>query len=894
MAKSMGWVGRVAGVVAVMAASIAAPMVASATPSAGGRSAAKEVTVVDSCATPPEGQLRCFAERVVTVGGAIVPAVAPSGFGPSDLLSAYNASPTGGVGRTIAIVDAYDDPNAETDLATYRTQYGLGDCTTANGCFKKVNQNGSSSSYPAANAGWAEEIALDLDMASAMCRQCNILLVEATSATTANLGTAVNRAVTMGATVVSNSYGGSEYSGETSDDTNYFKHPGVPITVSSGDNGYGVEYPASSPWVTSVGGTSLVRDSGTTRGWSETVWNRSGGGPGSGCSAYETKPTFQADAGCAKRTVADISAVADPGTGVAVYHTYGGDPGWLVFGGTSVAAPLVGGLYALAKAPEATRYPNSFAYSNPGALNDVTVGNNIVNGGVSCGTYLCTAGVGYDGPTGLGTPNGLGALQATVPGAPTAATATGGVAQATVSWTAPANDGGAGVTAYVVTPYIGAVAKPASTFLSTATTQTITGLTSGSTYTFKVHAVNTTGAGPDSAASNAIVVGGTLPSAPAFLSSSAGTSGNGQATVSWWPANGNGSPITKYIVTPYIGGVAQVPQTFNSAANSDVVTGLTNGTSYTFTVQAVTAAGTGPASNMSPALLVGLPSAPAFLTSSAGTSGNGQATVTWWPSNGNGSAITKYIVTPYVGGVAQAPQTFNSSSNSAVVTGLTNGTTYTFKVQGGNAVGTGPASNMSPALKVGLPTAPAFLTSSAGTSGNGQATVNWWPANGNGSPITGYIVTPYVGGVAQAPQTFNSSSNSAVVTGLTNGTTYTFKVQGVNAVGTGALSNMSPALKVGLPTAPAFLTSSAGTPGNGQATVKWWPASGNGSALTGYIVTPYIAGVAQAPQTFNSPVNSAVVTGLTNGTTYTFKVQAINTVGTGPSSNMSPALLVGP
>jgi subtilase family serine protease len=339
------------------------------------------------------------------------PATLPDGTGylPADLQAAYgtSASAGNGTGLTVAIVDAYDDPNAESDLTAYRQANGLAPCTTANGCFKKVNQNGVVGSYPQANRGWAEEISLDLDMVSAVCQHCNILLVEAASNSFANLGTAVNRAATMGAVAISNSYGGNEFSTETSADNSYFNHPGVAITASSGDSGYGVEYPAASPKVVAVGGTSLAR-SGSA--FTETAWN----GAGSGCSAYEAKPAWQSDPSCAKRAVADVSAVADPSTGVWVYDTYG-DPGWEVFGGTSVASPIIASVYALAYAGPGTGQPASYPYAAPGSLHDVVGGSN-----GSCSVfYLCNGIAGYDGPTGLGTPNTTAAFSASAPPLPT-------------------------------------------------------------------------------------------------------------------------------------------------------------------------------------------------------------------------------------------------------------------------------------------------------------------------------------------------------------------------------------------------------------------------------------------------------------------------------------------
>ncbi|WP_456243101.1 carboxypeptidase regulatory-like domain-containing protein [Streptomyces chiangmaiensis] len=377
---------------------------------AGAAPSPTDTRVEHLCSTPKPGEFGCFALRRTPAQGArthLANGDTPSGFGPADLQSAYNLSADGGAGRTVAIVDAFDDPTAEADLAVYRAQYGLPPCTTANGCFTKVSQRGGTD-YPAADAGWAGEISLDLDMVSAAAPNAKILLVEADDASFEALGTAVNQAVAMGAKYVSNSYGTEYEEGDGEDPSEvtamdaYYNHPGVAMLVSSGDSGYGVSYPAASQYVTAVGGTSLVKDSGTARGWSESVW----GGAGSGCSQYEPKPSFQQDTGCANRAVADVSAVADPNTGVAVYQTYGAD-GWAVYGGTSASAPIIASVYAAAGEPTAGTYPNSYPYLNPSALNDVTAGS---NGGCDP-SYLCSAQAGYDGPTGLGTPNGPDAFR---------------------------------------------------------------------------------------------------------------------------------------------------------------------------------------------------------------------------------------------------------------------------------------------------------------------------------------------------------------------------------------------------------------------------------------------------------------------------------------------------
>lgn len=331
----------------------------------------------------------------------------PAGYGPTDLHNAYSlpglaAGDTTGTGQTVAIVDAYNDPTAESDLGVYRSQYGLSPCTTANGCFRKVNQTGGTT-MPATNASWAQEISLDIDMVSAVCPNCHILLVEANTASFADLSTAVDTAASLGANAISNSYGGTESATSVSYDSHY-NHAGVAITASSGDSGYGTQSPASGASVVAVGGTNLT--AGT---WAETAWASAG----SGCSGYNAMPSWQSGviSGCTKRGEADVSAVADPNTGVAVYDStpYNGSSGWLVFGGTSVASPVIASVFGLA-ANAATVMSGgssaSYVYAHAaGNLKDVTSGSN-----GACGTAVCNAGTGWDGPTGLGTPKGLGAF----------------------------------------------------------------------------------------------------------------------------------------------------------------------------------------------------------------------------------------------------------------------------------------------------------------------------------------------------------------------------------------------------------------------------------------------------------------------------------------------------
>ncbi len=358
------------------------------------------------CPPPTKTRMSCMSAIVPTEDGN--PVLGPSfegsgelgGFSPADLRSAYNLPAEGGEGQKVAITIAYDDPNAESDLKIYREHYGLPECSEKNGCFEKVNGKGETKNYPAPEAGWAVETSLDLDMVSAACPKCHILLVEAQGPYDEYLFPAVEEAAKKSATVISDSWDGFEFSEETSWD-HYLKHPGIPVLFASGDNGYNIKYPASSPEVIAVGGTTLKKDK-STRGWSEAAWS----GSGSGCSLYEAKPTWQKDAGCAKRTVADAAAVASPATPVSVYDSYGQNEGerWLLVGGTSASSPLMAGVEAVSSSAfRAVGAEAFYGAGKGGELFDVTEGRNKTQ---PCGTYLCEGVAGYDGPTGEGTPNG--------------------------------------------------------------------------------------------------------------------------------------------------------------------------------------------------------------------------------------------------------------------------------------------------------------------------------------------------------------------------------------------------------------------------------------------------------------------------------------------------------
>jgi subtilase family serine protease len=348
--------------------------------------------------TPAVGHATCFAKGLVNSKGVIPQATQPltTALSPAQLQAAYGiAGATGG--GTVAIVDAYGYPNLERDLSIYRSYYGMPACTTANGCLRVIDQNGGTS-LPRTDLGWSQEQALDVDAVSATCPNCHIVVVEAKTASFANLGAAVNTAAKQGVVAISNSYGG----GDLPDSTygSYYNHAGIAITASTGDSGYqGASYPASSTYVTAVGGTTL-KMSGTTR-VSETVWS----GAGSGCSTSNTAVAPSSfNTGCAKRAMADVSAAADPNTGgLSTYSpTSNRSSTWSQWGGTSESSPIIAAVYALAGGG----YSNATPYAHASSLNDITSGSN----GSCPTTQWCNARAGWDGPTGLGTPNGTGAF----------------------------------------------------------------------------------------------------------------------------------------------------------------------------------------------------------------------------------------------------------------------------------------------------------------------------------------------------------------------------------------------------------------------------------------------------------------------------------------------------
>jgi len=510
--------------------------------------------------------------------------------------------------------------------------------------------------------------------------------------------------------------------------------------------------------------------------------------------------------------------------------------------------------------------------SNPGGITATGTLSPIIVTGLTNGTaytftVTATNAVGTGFPSGPSTP----VTPDTVPGAPTAVTATAGNALATVIFTPPASNGGSVITGYTVTSNTGDGTDANAG--STSTFHIVTGLTNGNLYTFTVTATNAAGTGPPSSPSNGVTptAPATAPGAPAGVSA---TAGNSHATVSFTPpASNGGSAITGYTVTSNPPG--GVDANAGTTSTTHFVAQLTNGTTYTFTVTATNTAGTGPPSGASnPVTPATVPGAP---TGVSATPGNTLATVSFTPPASNGgSAITGYTVTsnpPVPGG---APLT--GTGSPITVTGLTNGTAYTFTVTATNAVGTGPASGDStPVIPATAPGAPTGVSAKAGYS---MATVSFTPpASNNGSPVTGYTVTSNNGDGTDADA--GTALTTHVVTGLTNGTAYTFTVSATNADGTGPASSPSNSVTPkATPTVPSAPLMQSATAGDSQAQVFFTPpVSNGGSAITGYTVISSPGSIKAKGSA--SPIT---VTGLTNGTDYTFSVTATNKVGTGPSS----------
>src|SRR5579884_57319 len=637
----------------------------------GSGSSGSTPAVAHACGNVSPGYARCHAVQLLhpssdwhpgPSGGApasagaspsSTPAPPSSGYYPGDLQSAYGLASAaasfaaGPSAPTVAIVDAYNDPNAVADLTAYRTSLsqatdpntGQPDgsipplCTSgpAPGCdtFTEVNQSGGTS-LPSGNTGWSEEISLDLDMVSAVCPACNITLVEASTNSFSNLMAAVSYAKSLKPAAVTNSYGGSEWSSESSYNGTYSyvaanSSSGTPptaVTAATGDSSYGTEFPATAPGTTAVGGTSLSYSGfGSTLAWApQTVWyNSSSSGAGAGCSSYESLPSWQALAGvynnsgiCNGRQIGDVSAVADPYTGVAVYDTYGLS-GWSVFGGTSASTQIIGAVYALA-AGTATMAPAPSAFYTDTSTNHATgstTGLVPVTSGSdgSCGNYLCNAAdalsSGYNGPAGLGTPSGVGAFTSAPPAPPAGSLS---FSPTSVSFTA----GGTSSGLIVVATSSGSAINPGTVTLSTSsstggfstssagpfspsTTLTFaTGTTSSPTFYYH----DTSAGSPTITASAANWTSGTMTatvgrsSTPMTVTVSAGgatkSGPNWHVTLSSTTTVGNSGVSGATVTLKVYSGACSPSETGNPVTTSSTTTSPSGTASWTFSSRSAT------------------------------------------------------------------------------------------------------------------------------------------------------------------------------------------------------------------------------------------------------------------------------------------------------------------
>jgi fibronectin type 3 domain-containing protein len=475
-------------------------------------------------------------------------------------------------------------------------------------------------------------------------------------------------------------------------------------------------------------------------------------------------------------------------------------------------------------------------------------------------------------------------VPATVPGVPTGLTATAGNGQVGLSWTAPVVNGGTAITGYKI--YRSTTSGGETLFASpagTATTYTNTGLTNGTAYFYKVTAVNGVGEGGLSGEASATPTATTtIPGAPTGLTA---TRGNGQVDLTWIPpASNGGSAITNYNVYrgTTSGNLSLVTTLGNVTTYNDP--GLTNGTTHYYQVTAVNGVGEGASSNAASATPATPPGAPTGL---GATGGDHQVALSWTaPANG-GSTITGYKV--YRGTAAGAEVLLIAPAGTGTTytdTGLVNGTTYFYKVTAVNAVGEGALSAEASATPATTPDAPTNLTA---TPGPGQVVLSWTaPSSSGGSPVTGYKI--YQGTTSGGESLVATIGNVTTTTrtGLTNGTTYYFKVAAINAAGDGSQSLEASATPVSAPGAPTGLTA---TRGNAQVTLSWSaPASNGGSAITGYNI--YRSTTSGTEIKVASPTGTGTTytdTGLVNGTTYFYKVTAANAVGEGALSTEASA-----
>jgi hypothetical protein len=751
------------------------------------------------------------------------------GLTAKELRQAYNLPNTGGSASTVAVVDGLADPKAYEDLKTYRKELGLSECTEASGCFKQVNQKGEARK-PTEVGGWSGEISLDLDMVSAACAECHILLVES-EAGRANKLIADEEAAKLGATVITNSWNmgfernspansntkviNEECGSETAcwvsseEETTYDKtferieseHPGVPILFSGGDYGYGVRYPAIASHVVSVGGTKLTKEPESSRKWGEKVWSNpedypnvdeKGRGTGSGCSLYEEKPKWETDTACKKRIENDVAADADwVHSPVAIYDSYAG--GWWDNGGTSASSPFVAGVEGLSTSHSRSLGAKAFWLAGSAkSLFDITEGSN----GTCTPTeddYWCTAEKGFDGPTGNGTPDGALA----VTGAPVVTT--GSVTEikekeATLHGTV--NPEGAETKYYFeygTTESLGSKTAEASAGSGTSNVEeskAITGLTGSTKYYYRIVATNTNGTTDGSKGTFSTTAKPVVETKPATSIGETEATLNGSVN----PKGAETKYYFEYGTTESYGSKTAEASAGSGTSNveeSKAVTGLTLGTTYDFRIVATNNNGTTDGANqkVTPSGKPSVETKAATSVSETGATLNGSV-------NPKG-AETKYYF-EYGTTLSYGSKTAEVSAGSGIspleenkaVTGLTASTTYDFRIVATNTHGTTYGSNQvfSTTGKPSVETKPATSVSETGATLNGVV-------NPRGAETKYYFEygTTESYGTKTAEVSAGSGTTGVeenkTITGLTAGTEYYFRIVATNTHGTTDGSN---------------------------------------------------------------------------------------------------------
>jgi PKD repeat protein len=864
--------------------------------------APSQVSQRDSCPPATAGHARCAAQvLVLRSSGAVVhphvhphpslgrvrptsrlggakptaaPASSPPETGtPAFLQQAYDLSylsQSGGAGDTVAIIDAYDDPTAAQDLATYRSTYGLPSCGA--GCFEKVNESGQASPLPAANSDWQEEESLDLDAVSALCPNCHILLVEANSSNTSDLDAAMATAASMGASQISDSWTTSS----SSVPSGTFTFPNVATVAATGDTGYvgGGQsvYPAASPGVTAAGGTSLAPASAApnARGFGESAWSDGG----SGCDLQEPKPAYQTDTGCTGRSYVDVSADADPSTGLNVYDSALG--GWTMFGGTSLSTPVIASYYALTGI---TNSSAKWAYQDSGVLNDIVSGSN-----GTCPSnilYICNAGIGYDGPTGVGSISGAAVTGAPGIGGPAIASSSGNTYTESVSshgatiaggiyrngldttWsiqygqttgygsqTTPVNVG-AGVSPVAITGYLSQLA-PSTTYHYRLVAQNSLGTTYGYDY-----ALTTAAAPPtDPTASFSASSPSAVPGGSVTFNAGGSTDSGGTITDYTWNF-GDGTAVQDDHATPTASHTYTTRGIYAVSLTVTDSSGQTDGTTQTVTVD------NPPTAAFTPSAALTTPGSAITFNAGASTPGSG-GTITDYSWNfGDGTAIQDDAATATTSHTYTTPGTYTATLTATDDLGVSNSTSQTITVDQPSPAFTTTPSTPAPGTSINL-------DASSSTDPAGTITDYSWNF-GDGTAIQDDHASP------TASHTYTARGHYTITLTVTNNHGQTATATNNITPDNPPTAAFTPSTALTTPGSAITFNAGASTPGSGGTITDYSWNFGDGTAIQDDGATATTSHTYTTPGTYTATLTATDDLGVSNSTSQTITVDAAPT-----------------